>query len=168
MIREMKRSHPWLNERAKEAIMRKNNAEGTPSYSEKREECVRILAEERKKYVQKMKEKLQDLPKKSKKWWQINRELLNRKCKTSSIPNLKSGSNWITEAKDKANAFAQFFVDKAELPQETIDCPFLEFLTKSSKDEFAFVHVLVNVSLINYMKRRHQDMTKFQRLFSKS
>ena len=68
MIREMKRSHPWLNERAKEAIMRKNNAEGTPSYSEKREEYARILAEERKKYIQRMKEKLQDLPKKSKKW----------------------------------------------------------------------------------------------------
>ena len=36
MIREMKRSHPWLNERAKEAIMWKNNAVGMPSYSVKK------------------------------------------------------------------------------------------------------------------------------------
>ena len=71
-----------------------------------------------------MKEKLQDLPKKSKKWWQINRELLNRKCKTSSIPNLKSGSNWITEAKEKAELFAQTFLSKAKLPAEANGTPF--------------------------------------------
>ena len=36
----------------------------------------------------------------------------------------KKDNNWITDAKEKANTFAQVFNDKAQLPPELIDCPF--------------------------------------------
>ena len=88
------------------------------------ERCSRILNEERQKYVQRLKEKLMSLPKGSKQWWKINRELLNKKGKVSSIPSLKNEKTWITEAKAKADTFARSFSEKAALPPEVVDVPF--------------------------------------------
>ena len=72
-------------------------------YEEKRVECVRILKEEYGRYETKLKEELAKLPKGSKKWWKLNRQLLNKKKQTSSIPPLKYEGEWLHEAKDKAD-----------------------------------------------------------------
>ena len=124
-IRTTKRSHPWLNERSKEAIRKKNEAEGSELFEAECKKCMQVLAEERASHVAKLKSKLSTLPKSSKQWWRINRELLNRKSRIWSIPILRDGVNWMTEAKAKADAFAQTFAAKSELPPERVDTPFL-------------------------------------------
>ena len=71
-----------------------------------------------------MKSKIAELPKGSKRWWKLNRQLLERKHKISSIPPLKDGETWIKDPDAKANLFAKIFDKKAELPPEEIDCPY--------------------------------------------
>ena len=123
-IRETRKSHPWLNERCEEAVEKKNKSEGKDTFAEAQAECSRVLAEEYHTYVGALKEKIAGLSKSSKQWWRLNRELLNKKARTSSIPPLKHDGNWISDAKTKANAFAKTFTDKSQLPPETVDTPF--------------------------------------------
>ena len=104
-----KESHPCINDRCETIIRSKNAAEGTSLYEEKRVECARILKEEYGRYVTKLKEELAKLPKGSKKCWKLNRQLLNKKKQTSSIPPLKYEGKWLHGAKDKADLFARTF-----------------------------------------------------------
>ena len=64
------------------------------------------------------------LPRCSKQWWRVNRELLNRKGNLSSIPFLKDGEDWLMDAKAKADKFAKTFASKNNLPPELVDTPF--------------------------------------------
>ena len=48
-----KRSHPWLNERSKEAIRRKSLAEAGAAFEQERARCTQVLAEEHAKYLKK-------------------------------------------------------------------------------------------------------------------
>ena len=123
-IKVVKRSHPWLNERSQRAIQRKNDAENSESFIEKQKECAKVLAEERVKYVQQLKKKLAKLPKSSKQWWRINRELLNKKSRLTSIPTLRDDGKWLINSKSKADAFANIFSSKSEFPPEAVDTPY--------------------------------------------
>ena len=136
--RPMKRSHPWMNERSKQPIMEKNNAEGTPRFVTASAKCATVLAEERTKHVQKVKHKMAALPKASKQWWKINRELLRHRCTLSSIPTLREDGRWIKDAKEKADAFARNFKSKAHLPEELVDTPFWGCATDASMPFFSF------------------------------
>ena len=49
---------------------------------------------------------------------------MSRQGKCSSIPPLRDGTKCLNESKDKANLFAQIFDKKAQLPAESVDCPF--------------------------------------------
>ena len=117
-------SHPWLNSRCREAVTHKNNSEGSDNFLSASSQCTQVLFEERQKYVEKLKVKLAALPKGSKQWWRINRELLHRKANISAIPPLKDGTCWFTDAKAKADVFAKKFASKNELPPEVVDTPF--------------------------------------------
>ena len=120
----IKRTHPWLNDRCMAAIQKKNTAEGSEQYDSECAKCMQILGEEKSGYVDQLKEKIANLPKSSKAWWRLNRELLHRKVKLSSIPTLKEDKVWISDPKDKADAFARTFVSKSNLPDEVVDTPF--------------------------------------------
>ena len=76
------------------------------------------------RYVQELKDKLTSLPKCSKQWWRINRELLNRKSRLTSIPTLRDDVKWLTHSREKAEAFARTFSSKSELPPEVVDTPY--------------------------------------------
>ena len=66
--------------------------------------------------------KLASLSRGSKKWWKLNRELLQKKASISSIPPLKYASGqWILESKAKADLFAQTWGAKYQLPAEIED-----------------------------------------------
>ena len=119
-----KKSHPWINAACERAIATKNASEGNPSFEEKRRDCTRVLSEEYQKYLVQLKEKIAGLKKGSKEWWKLNRELLHRKTKCSSIPPLRHDNMWVHESKEKANIFVKNFESKARLPEEEIDCPF--------------------------------------------
>ena len=123
-INFVKTSHPWLNERCREAIQRKNASEGTAEFDENRHSCSKILAAEYQVHLGKLKKKISDLSKGSKQWWSLNRQLLEKRSRLSSIPPLRKDGKWISEAKDKANVFAEMFDAKAQLPCEVVDCPF--------------------------------------------
>ena len=110
---------------------RKNDSEHTDSFPTVQEECAEILREERAKYVEELKTKLAALPKCSKQWWRINNELLRRTAKPKSVPPLRAGSDWLVDAKAKADVFANTFSSKGDLPTEVIDTPFLVRLIRS-------------------------------------
>jgi len=63
-------------------------------------------------------------PRWSKQWWKLNRQLLNKKAKMSSIPPLRESATWINDAKGKADLFARTFAGKAQIPEESVDTPF--------------------------------------------
>ena len=67
-------------------------------------------------YRQNLRERILALPRHSKEWWRLNKELLHRKTKSSSIPPLKTNGQWMSEAKDKANVLAKTFASKSALP----------------------------------------------------
>ena len=123
-IHTKKSSHPWLNNKCEDAIRAKNAAEGTSGFASARNECSTILASEYQAYLGRLKTKIANLPKGSKEWWRLKRELLNKCSKLSGIPPLKSGSEWITDSKGKANLLAETMAAKNELPPEAVDCPF--------------------------------------------
>ena len=124
VIKSKRSTHPWLNSRCRAAIIRKNNAEGTDLYTLEQSTCTNILREERAKYVEVLRAKLASLPRGSKRWWRINRELLHRKANLASIPPLRDGSDWLVDSKAKADAFATTFASKSKLPDEIVDTPF--------------------------------------------
>lgn len=134
-IRITSSSHPWLNSRARAAIIRKNNSEGSDDFAEASEECSRILCEERNAYIEVLKAKLVSPPRSSKQWWRINRELLHRKGNAGSIFPLRDGITWLTDARGKADAFAKTFASKDQLPPELVDTPFFG-LPIAEYDEF--------------------------------
>ena len=128
-VKMKKKSHPWLNKKCEAAILAKNNAQEGIDFEEKRRYCSQVLTEEYQSYVEVLKQKIADLKKGSKEWWKLNRELLNRKNKCSSIPPLRQDGEWKKSPYEKANTFAQKFQEKCLLPEEGIDCSFLESLT---------------------------------------
>ena len=123
-IKSKHSSHPWLNSRCRAAIIQKNQAEGKDHYKVVQEQCSQVLREERANYVEVLKAKLAALPKCSKQWWRINRELLHRTANMKNIPPLRDGVNWLTDAKAKADLFAKTFSSKSDLPPEVVDTPF--------------------------------------------
>ena len=100
-------SHPWLNPRCEEAISKKNSAEGSDRFEALRQECQEVLNEEYQKHLQHLKTRIANLPKGSKMWWALNRELLDRKAKCSSIPPLRLDGNWVHKPKEKADLIAK-------------------------------------------------------------
>jgi len=119
-----KKSRPWLNSRCEQAISKKNSAEDTADFEVASKECAEVLGQEHQLYVEKLRIKIADLPRGSKQWWRLNRELLLKKAKVSSIPPLKGEDGCLSNAYDKANLFAKTFSDKAALPHEEVDTPF--------------------------------------------
>lgn len=113
-----KRSHPWLTDRALQAIHDKCAAYGTPSFATVAEECRKVVAEEYRLHISKLRAKIAGLKRGSKKWWSLNRQLLNKKSKTASIPPLKnSREEWVTEPARKAELLSEVFDAKCVLPE---------------------------------------------------
>ena len=96
-----KSTHPWLNSKCQAAILKKNKAEGTDAFASESATCAGILQDERTKYVEQLKAKIAALPKRSKQWWRLNRELLHRKAAIKTIPPLREGKEWVVDAKAK-------------------------------------------------------------------
>ena len=84
-----KSTHPWLTERAEEAVRRKHAAQGTEQETEAARECSDILLAEHYDFVAKMRLKLLESKPSSKSWWSKARRLTNRKQRVSNIPALK-------------------------------------------------------------------------------
>ena len=88
-IETKRSSHPWLNARCQNAICQKNAADRTDAFKVAEKKCDDVLREEKARYVEDLKKKLAALPKNSKRWWRMNRELVQRKANIASIPPLR-------------------------------------------------------------------------------
>ena len=72
-----------------------------------------------------MKKKMSQLPKGSKRWWSLNKQLLNRQAAPSFFPPLKNGKgDWCRTPQAKADAFVESWNAKNQLPPELFECAF--------------------------------------------
>ena len=88
--------------------------------------------------MQSVKAKLATLPRRSKQWWRLNRDLMRRRATVTSVPALRDGTQWLTDAKLKADAFARVFEGKSRLPPECVDTPFFGNPDVECRDFIAF------------------------------
>ena len=109
--------HPWLTDTTFEAIQAKVAAYGTCSYDDAAKACSQVFAKEYATHVKRLRTTLASLPRGSKRWWRVNRELLDKKASLSSISPLKaSDGRWLLDPIDKANELANTFMNKSKLP----------------------------------------------------
>lgn len=64
-------------------------AEGKPNYTQAQEVCSQVLQEAYKDYISRLKMKIAKLPKGSKQWWSLSRELLHKAARVTSAPPLR-------------------------------------------------------------------------------
>ena len=81
-----------------------------------RDKCAQALQDAYKSYVIDLKATISELPRGSKRWWTLNRQLMQRKGRVLAIPPLRVESDWLLDAPTKANAFAQTWQSKSVLP----------------------------------------------------
>jgi len=111
------RVHPWLDEECYRAIEAKCCATGKEEFRRLELDCSQILTQAYLRYQRELREKIASLPRSSKEWWKLNRELLNRKTKNSTIAPLKdTQGKWVLDPEDKANLLASTFQSKSQLP----------------------------------------------------
>ena len=113
-------SHPWLNDRVREAVRKKAAAHNTPIEEAETLRCSVVVLEEFKKYTATTRNKLTSLGSGSKRWWRLSSQLLHKQVKANNVPPLKKASGeWARTPIDKANLFAETWATKSALPPET-------------------------------------------------
>ncbi len=118
-LEEKKSSHPWLTARAVEAVRAKHEARGSPDEVEANEMCSQILLEEHSAFAEKTRDKLQGLPRGSKRWWTKSKQLMGTKKSATSIPALKQADGtWVMDSEAKATHFADAFARKCVMIDE--------------------------------------------------
>ena len=91
-------------------------------------ECSKILMEEYNEYVHRTRRKLQELPRGSKSWWTLSRQLMQKKTSSTGIPALKSSDgSWILDSEKKADRFAEVFQSKCKMNDAEVN----EYITIS-------------------------------------
>ena len=121
-VRQRVSTHPWLNDRCREAIDARISAKGTTAELTTRDECSRVLGEEYTKYVDRTKETLAKLSSSSKQWWKLSKSLRGRgKTGHGVQPLQRSDGTWARTSSDKAELLADTFLSKSELPSESLN-----------------------------------------------
>ena len=116
-IRFRKSTHPWVNERVREAVRAKQLAQTREESRAAAAECSSVIRSERERWTSRVQEEMRSLPSSSKLWWTKNRQLLQLKQPQCSIPALKAAdASWHTDAGEKAHMLAAHFHKKCRLP----------------------------------------------------
>ena len=122
MKNECRSNFPWVTDECRHAVSVKHAAEGIASYTEASERCTAVLQRVRAAYLYKLKASMERLSPGSKKWWTLNKQLLNRQAAAASFPPLRDKSNtWCRTAASKANAFVETWSDKCLTPPESYE-----------------------------------------------
>ena len=74
----VKSTHPWVDEHCKTLVQRKREAEGTPEYEARLRECSEGMLQAYLAYAKKTRGDLKKLPRASKRWWRIARDLAQK------------------------------------------------------------------------------------------
>ena len=113
----MKCSLPWLTKTSMDAIAAKHASEGTDQYLEMSRRCQDITCEEFQKHRSRIKSTMDELPRGSKKWWSLSKQLMHKKGKSPLFPPIKTSAGiWCRDPVTKANAFASCWAAKNQLP----------------------------------------------------
>jgi len=145
-IQVQNQTHPWLTQACTEAIEAKNQATAGADFTAARDKCASVLNNAYKEYIVKLKARIAKLPRGSKQWWSLNRELLNKKARLSSVPPLRDSNGlWLMEPKAKADLFASTWHSKSTLPNPVEDqfvprpehtmCEFIAIRTRTVEHE---------------------------------
>ena len=145
-IQIQNQTHPWLTQACAEAIEAKNQATAGADFTAARDKCATVLNNAYKEYTAKLKARIAQLPRGSKQWWSLNRELLNKKARLSSVPPLRDSNGlWLMEPKAKADLFASTWHSKSTLPDPVEDqfvprpehtmCEFIAIRTRTVEHE---------------------------------
>ena len=120
------RNFNWVNAKCFYHIERVNCADpGNIAFE--RSERSKVIAQEFQKHVEKILLSITQLPRCSKRYWELNRQLLHRKAKSTRIPHLRrGGGNWALDAREKANILACAFASKSHLPVKNVDFPVVD------------------------------------------
>ena len=111
-------SHPWLNDRCRQAIADRIAAKGTLGDATARDNCSKILWEEHTKYVERMKTKLSGMKSSSKGWWKLSNSLQGRGNNSHGVQSLqRNDGTWARTASEKAELLSETFLTKSALPQ---------------------------------------------------
>ena len=95
--------HPWLTSRARDAIAKKHNAENSDTYKQMCKECSNVLYEEFGFYIRRCKARLARLPRESRQYWRLLRELSSGVERKVAIPALeKPNGEWARSSVEKA------------------------------------------------------------------
>ena len=125
-----KSSAPWLNDTCRAAIAFKHASVNTPLYEQSAKECAQVIRSTRASYLVKLKEYMSRLPRGSKRWWSLNKQLLHRQAAPSFFPPLKDSHGvWYRKSADKANLFAEVWQKKSQLFPESVGHFLHRFLT---------------------------------------
>ena len=73
IIKQRQSTHPWLNNRVKEAVRKKNQASSTQHAATAARNCTRVISEERYKWEQHVRQDMLALPRGSRAWWNSGR-----------------------------------------------------------------------------------------------
>ena len=111
-------AHPWVNQACKDALLRKREAFGTPSFQQRRDECSAVYLEAFYEFVAKTRDKLKELPPSSRGWWRLSGSLLQRAGTRESIPPLqREDETWAKTSEERATELARVFKEKSKLPE---------------------------------------------------
>ena len=118
-ICDKKHNCPWMTSRCTEAISQKVTAASTEQEGDQTKKCANILKEERLHYVESLKRRIAELPKGSKIWWRLNRELLDRKVAVEKNTALEERDNMENEAQRKGRSPCYSFPTEMLSPSST-------------------------------------------------
>ena len=80
---------PWVNKACDDAIAAKHAAEGSDAYAAKATECQETLRGAYQNHITKVKQDMEVLPRGSKKWWSLAKQLMRKKTFVSVFPPIK-------------------------------------------------------------------------------
>ena len=116
-IQQKQSSHPWLNNRVKEAVCEKCAASRTTRETNVALQCSKVIAEEREAWILKTKNEMLSLPRGSRAWWKKEKQLQQKNTKPSGIPALRRpDKTWALNSQDKSDILATTFKQKCQLP----------------------------------------------------
>ena len=108
-------------------------------FADARDSCREVLSSEYRAYTSKLRVQLAALPRGSKRWWSLNRELLNKRASRLTMPPLKdTKGRWVDAGNEKADLLADAFADKCA-PLPTYQGAFPEGAFHSRMSEFVLV-----------------------------
>ena len=110
-------SHPWLNDRCRDAIAAKHAAKGSSEEIQRRDACSGVLSEEHSKYIERTRATLSNLSSSARSWWKLSNALQGRGKNSHGIQSLRRpDKSWARHAQEKVDLLAETFLNKSKLP----------------------------------------------------